>query len=101
MIAAGWNHSVVLTNTKDIYTCGHNAAGQLGVGDEESRTIFTHVQNLAGKNTSRIYAGGSHTWALIDYETPNILNYTPPSPIKEEPGGNHYLIKEVSSFDEK
>jgi len=26
-IAAGWNHSVVLTQSRDIYTCGHNAAG--------------------------------------------------------------------------
>ena len=28
-IATGWNHSVVLTDKFDIYTCGHGAFGQL------------------------------------------------------------------------
>jgi alpha-tubulin suppressor-like RCC1 family protein len=76
---------VVLTSNKDIYTCGHNSAGQLGVGDEQSRTTFTHVSSLAGSNISRVFAGGSHTWALIDSDQPMVINYEAPSPIMDEP----------------
>lgn len=89
-IAAGWNHSMALTANRDIYTCGHNAAGQLGVGDEDFRTVFTQVTALSGKNVAQIFAGGSHSWALIDYDEPTLGNYRPPSPIKEEPNASQF-----------
>ncbi len=32
MIAAGSNHSLALTSRYDVYSCGHNSKGQLGIG---------------------------------------------------------------------
>ena len=42
-IAAGWNHSLVLTENGDMYACGYGAHGQLGLGEKESKTQFTLV----------------------------------------------------------
>ena len=82
MIAAGANHSLALTDRHDVYSCGYNAKGQLGVGAKKSCTLWTHVTHLSEKNVGRIYAGGDHSWALIDETCPMIENYEPPSPIK-------------------
>lgn len=37
-VAAGWNHSLVITANGDIWACGYGAHGQLGLGDKESKT---------------------------------------------------------------
>ena len=42
---------------------------------------FTHVTHLANKNVSKVFAGGHHSWFLIDAENPLIENYQPPSPL--------------------
>eukprot|EP01017_Pseudomicrothorax_dubius_P028781 TRINITY_DN3446_c0_g2_i8.p1 TRINITY_DN3446_c0_g2~~TRINITY_DN3446_c0_g2_i8.p1 ORF type:complete len:445 (+),score=87.98 TRINITY_DN3446_c0_g2_i8:39-1373(+) len=81
-IAAGWNHSLVLTSTLDAYACGYGLFGQLGVGDEESKTTFTHVSSLAGKRVNRIFAGGNHSWVMLDYNNTDIENYVLPSPLR-------------------
>jgi len=65
MIAAGSNHSLALTSKHDVYSCGHNAKGQLGIGESKSSTIWTHVNSLSHKKVSTIYAGGEHSWAVI------------------------------------
>ncbi|CAD8194421.1 unnamed protein product [Paramecium pentaurelia] len=83
-IAAGWNHSIVLTSHSDVYTCGHNQAGQLGVGDYESRTQYTRINFLEKRRIKQLFAGGNHSWALIDYNQPRIDDYSPPSPLNEE-----------------
>ncbi|EGR33218.1 hypothetical protein IMG5_058940 [Ichthyophthirius multifiliis] len=83
-IAAGWNHSLVLTDTNDVFSCGYNAWGQLGLGDEESRTLFTHISALAGKNVVEISAGGSHSWAILEQQFPEKPgNYRYPSPLRQ------------------
>ncbi len=33
-IAAGWNHTLVLTQRGDVYACGYGSFGQLGLGDD-------------------------------------------------------------------
>jgi len=45
-IAAGWNHSLILTENGDMYACGYGAHGQLGLGDKESKTQFTLVSQM-------------------------------------------------------
>lgn len=65
MIAAGANHSLCLTDKHDVYSCGYNAKGQLGLGDDKSVKIWTHVTALQGKRTAKIYAGGDHSWAIL------------------------------------
>lgn len=84
MIAAGWNHSLVLTQDGDIFACGYGFFGQLGLGDDESRTVYTHVAALGPRKVERIYAGGNHSWALLDPALPIRPDYEPPSPVLSE-----------------
>lgn len=65
MVAAGSNHSLCLTSKHDVFSCGYNAKGQLGIGDEKSAITWTHVSQLAKKNVGKIFAGGYHSWAVI------------------------------------
>jgi alpha-tubulin suppressor-like RCC1 family protein len=78
MVAAGSNHSLALTDKSNVYCCGYNHKGQLGLSDDKSRTIWTHLTALAGKRVSRIYAGGFHSWAVLGK---NIINIDRVSPI--------------------
>lgn len=58
--------------------------------------VFTHLTALAGKNVSKIFAGGHHSWFILDHENPLIDNYQPPSPLLLTPE-----ISPHQSFDEK
>lgn len=82
MIAAGANHSLALTSRHDVFSCGYNSRGQLGLGEEKTVTMWTHIVELAEKNVGKIYAGGDHSWAVVDETSPFIKDYEPPSPIK-------------------
>jgi len=53
-----------------------------GIGEIKSIKVFTHVDKLAGKKVVDVFAGGDHSWALLDYEDPIILNYENPSPLR-------------------
>ena len=33
------------------------------------------MESLRGKNVSNVYAGGHHSWFIINPEEPDILNY--------------------------
>ncbi len=83
-VAVGWFHTMVLTRKKDVYVCGYGESGQLGVGEDRSRTNFQHVTQLAGKNVSKIFAGGDCCWALLDSSEPELPDYEPPSPIRKD-----------------
>lgn len=37
---------------------------------------------LQGRRTNKIYAGGDHSWAVLDEYDPFIKNYEPPSPLR-------------------
>jgi len=52
-----------------------------GLNDKEARTQFTHVAHLGGKNVFRIFAGGNHSWVVVDDVLPVRDNYRPPSPV--------------------
>ena len=65
MVSAGANHSLCLTSRGDVYSCGYNAKGQLGLGDERSVTAWTHVAGLQSKRAIKIYAGGDHSWSVL------------------------------------
>lgn len=84
LVAAGAHHSVVMTRSGDIYVCGNNKDGQLGLGDTESRNGFTLLSSMADKNAYRIFAGGNHTWILLDEFIPMRRNFRPPSPLATE-----------------
>jgi len=65
-VKAGSHHTIIHTQSGDIYACGSNKDGQLGTGDKESRATFTLLKSLDDKNIYRIFAGGNHTWILLD-----------------------------------
>lgn len=54
-----------------------------GLNDRESRTAFQHVANIGAKNVYRIFAGGNHSWVVIDDIVPVKRKYRPPSPVPD------------------
>ena len=50
LIHCGGYHSFILKNDSTLWGCGHNQYGQLGLGDEINKTIFT----IIGTNTNDI-----------------------------------------------
>lgn len=81
-IAAGWHHSLALTEKGDLYAAGHGAWGQLGLGGTDSMPSFIHVKSLGPKNIKGIYAGGDHSWVVLDGENPEKSSYASPPPLK-------------------
>ena len=65
MVAAGANHSLCLTQRGDVYSCGLNAKGQLGLGEERTVTHWTHVVGMRGMRVAKIFAGGDHSWSVL------------------------------------
>lgn len=63
-VSAGYLHTVIIDLEYNVWTCGHNDNGQLGLGDYKSRSILTKIKNMKIKQVS---AGGSHT-VFIDLE---------------------------------
>jgi len=45
-IAAGWNHTVVLTTRGQLFACGSNQWGQLGLGESQDRKTLTPIEGL-------------------------------------------------------
>jgi len=52
------------------------------LGDKESKTYFCNVQSLGNKNISKIFAGGNHSWIVLDTVMPVREKYNAPSPLK-------------------
>jgi len=87
MIAAGWNHSLVLTEAGDLYSCGYAQYGQLGLGsNHEVKSQFQHVAQLGPRKIYKIFAGGNHSWVVLDDIIPVREKFRVPSPLPERPG---------------
>ena len=46
------------------------------------RTGFQHLRTLADKNIYRLFAGGNHSWVLLDEIIPMRPSVRPPSPLQ-------------------
>lgn len=85
------HHSLALTRNGDLYACGHGEYGQLGLGSTESKTQFTLVESIGDKNIDKIFAGGSHSWIILNdidpirsnYKYPDALNDKSPEQIRQ------------------
>ncbi|MDD4688788.1 MAG: S8 family serine peptidase [Eubacteriales bacterium] len=53
-VALGVSFCIVLNTSGDVYACGYNGYGQLGLGNTINRTTFTHITGLS--NITDIYA---------------------------------------------
>ncbi len=63
-IAAGYNHTLALTDTGDIYSWGINDVGQLGLGNKETPKITPQKVEANGIKFTDISAGYNHSLAL-------------------------------------
>ena len=68
-IAAGGNHSMVLTNRGDVMSFGMGSSGQLGLGDRENRQRPTVIKALFKKRVVAMTAGDAHAIVLTDEGT--------------------------------
>lgn len=99
-IAAGWHHSLVLTDRGDVYAAGHGAYGQLGLGREDSAQSFAHVRALGARNVRDIYAGGDHSWVVLDETSPDKPSYSSPSPLGEAASPIRVRAKDDTALDQ-
>ena len=67
-VSLGGEHTIILTNKNNIYTCGLNIFGQLSTGDFENRTNFTNIHisdnvlnNEENEKIVDIAAGAQHS----------------------------------------
>ena len=65
-ISAGKNHSCFLTDKGDVYSCGSNSKGQLGIGfmtEKEFRTVIVRLRDNL-EPISQVECGLYHTCFL-------------------------------------
>jgi hypothetical protein len=98
LAVAGAHHSAAMTQKGDVFLCGSNTDGQLGLGDSEGRSVFTWNRSVADKNVHRIFCGGNHTWMVLDEFLPIRIKARPPSPLFEPPVKEKPIVKK---FDDK
>ena len=65
-IAAGSQHSLIVTEDGELYGTGRNDDGQLGLADYIYRYSFTNATVDGGKRVSRIEAGSYHSVILTN-----------------------------------
>ncbi|CAE7828881.1 UVR8, partial [Symbiodinium necroappetens] len=64
-VAAGEKQTAAITDSGELYTWGHNGAGQLGVGDTKDRHAPVKV-SVNGQKIVAVAAGKKHTAAITD-----------------------------------
>eukprot|EP01029_Cantina_marsupialis_P020445 TRINITY_DN47946_c0_g1_i1.p1 TRINITY_DN47946_c0_g1~~TRINITY_DN47946_c0_g1_i1.p1 ORF type:complete len:1104 (+),score=315.29 TRINITY_DN47946_c0_g1_i1:88-3399(+) len=60
-ICLGSKHTIICTETGDIWSCGRNKHGQLGLGDRKDRNIPCLITALENKFVIEMTAGRGHT----------------------------------------
>lgn len=75
-VVAGWGHSAIVTKCGELWVCGRNFKGQLGLGDPSQfpmnerghnfQNQFVKVESLHGKKVIQVSCGGEHTVALLE-----------------------------------
>lgn len=65
-VAAGANHTVVVSQGGGLWTCGRGRNGQLGHGHFHDAGPFQRLEALRGMSVLYAVAGGSHSLCLTD-----------------------------------
>jgi alpha-tubulin suppressor-like RCC1 family protein len=55
-----------MVESKEVYTVGQNAYGELAHGDNIERHVFTLVDSCKNFNVVQVAAGNEHSLILID-----------------------------------
>mmetsp|Transcript_27413 Transcript_27413/g.68778 ORF Transcript_27413/g.68778 Transcript_27413/m.68778 type:complete len:173 (+) Transcript_27413:449-967(+) len=65
-VAAGRNHSVMLTEAGEVVTAGANEQGQLGSGNWQHRCVAKKTKGgIVGKETLKVFAFGNRSAAIV------------------------------------
>ena len=97
-IASGWSHSLVLTDDGYVYSAGCGKFGELGLGENKNRYNYTWVRKLGTMNIKHIFAGGHHSWCIVDDKYPLKEKLIEPEPL-EKP--NFRMVKRKRSVYDK
>jgi len=63
----GGAHTLAFTTEGQVYSCGINSNGQLGLGDKQPRLTPTLIESLKGKRIVQVAAGqNTHSLFLVD-----------------------------------
>ena len=76
-ISTGLEHSLILTDdiSNNLYSCGRNNEGQLGIGNNTNQTTFQNVTtNISNKQITYIYASGYSSYALTNDTSNNLYS---------------------------
>jgi len=76
-VSAGVRHSLIITSeaTNNLYSCGRNSEGQLGIGNTTNINTFQNVTtNISGKKIVFISAGGYSSYALTNENSNNLYS---------------------------
>ncbi|MCO5562525.1 hypothetical protein L7F22_016152 [Adiantum nelumboides] len=66
LVACGWRHTIAVTDSGALYTCGWSKYGQLGHGDHKDHLVPHQVAVLKANPIVQISGGWRHTMALDD-----------------------------------
>jgi alpha-tubulin suppressor-like RCC1 family protein len=73
-IYCGAKHNIILNENNEVYVCGHNYYGQLGLGDYDKRNVYTKLENNFGKIIN-IYCAGYHNIILNENNELYVCGY--------------------------
>jgi alpha-tubulin suppressor-like RCC1 family protein len=94
MIVCAYTNNIILTENNELYICGSNYSGQLGLGNNNNRNVYTKLEHNLGKirnisigkshniilnENNELYVCGSNyssQLGLCDYENRNVYTYT-------------------------
>jgi alpha-tubulin suppressor-like RCC1 family protein len=76
-VVAGWGHSTIVSESGQVFMCGRNAQGQLGLGDPTTFPVnerghahqltFRRVDSIVHKRVVQVACGGEHTVSAISH----------------------------------
>ncbi|MDR2099835.1 MAG: hypothetical protein LBP40_03280 [Campylobacteraceae bacterium] len=100
-IAAGTQHSLVISNDGKVYVTGHNRHGGLGLGDNNERNVFTEVTSLRGANITAAAAGSDYTLVLSANGTVYATGYNDAGQLGLGDYAERNVFTEVTSLRDK